>query len=609
MPPEQLKSPVVPVPPATALSPTLRPWSALCLPFLLLCFAAGPIDAVDDSIAPEGAGSRSDTLRLAHSHKFMVATANPHATEAAANILRRGGNAVDAAVVAQLVLGLTEPQSSGLGGGGFALYWDARRKKVVAWDGREIAPQETDETSFLIEDRPMRYDEAAIGGRAVGVPGIPALLYALHRRHGKLRWRDLFDDPIRLAEQGFAVSQRMNLLLSFFQSRFRLHPDVQAYFLDAEGRPWPVGHILHNPAYAATLKLFRNKGSKPFYRGAIGKDIVAAVREDPLAPGSLSRKDLRAYRIKTVEPVCGLFRSFRICSMPPPSSGGIGVIATLGMLAAFDTRSLAPKDPMAIHLFAESLRLAFADRNAWVADPRAMELSAAELVEPGYLRRRARLINPHRALASVSAGNPRGSTRVKPAGNSREPPSTSHFAIIDQHGNIISMTSSIEGAFGSQIMVRGFLLNNQLNDFSFTPRDPVTGEPVANRPGPRKQPRSSMAPTLVFGANNRPVLALGSPGGSRIIPFVAQTLWLYLEGRASLEEAITTGRVAHVERGTLMLEQEYNWSPQLITQLQKYGHQVEQRRLGSGIQAISIAADGRLTGVADPRREGTVSGR
>ena len=586
---------------------------------VLVCLYAPNTQAVQDQKAPEppwmecaATSPRKDSNKAtpyraqqAIAGKFMAVTANPHATKAAVEIMEAGGSAADAAIAAQLVLGLVEPQSSGIGGGGFALYWDADKKQLRSYDGREKAPSAINEKHFLQADgKPMGYWDAIIGGHAVGVPGIPALLSKLHGTHGKLPWERLFVPAITLAQKGFPVSERLLTLLKFVP-KMRDHPHTRDYFFD-NGKLPQVGHILRNPDYAKTLKQLQARGIRPFYRGKIAKRIVAAVRQDKMRAGTLSMKDMRDYRVVENQPLCASYRSYTLCGPPPPSSGGLGVMAILRILQHWDTSKFVANAPERIHLFAEASQRAFADRNVWVGDPNAMSIDPNIMLDANYLRKRSAEITLERSSTSVSSGDFHKHPPIKSIGN--EPPSTSHLSIVDGFGNIISFTTTIEGAFGSRIMVGGFLLNNQLSDFSFRPQH-SDGQVVVNRPGPNKKPRSSMSPMIAFHTQGmRPYLAIGSPGGARIINYVAQSMWLHMDAGIGLAESLQMGRIVHLDKGVLELEQNC-YSPQTIAALSALGHTIKEKRHGSGIHAIAIHADGRLQGVADPRREGLAAGR
>lgn len=566
-------------------------WSALSLPAL----------ASDPDIVPEAASGISE-IKHAIAVKHMVVTANPYATDAAQKILDWGGSAVDAAITAQLVLGLVEPQSSGIGGGAFALHWHNDSKTLSSWDGRETAPAALKPQHFLQDGKPMGFFDAVIGGHSVGTPGVVAMLEALHQRHGKLPWVTLFKPAIELANQGFLISPRLHTLL-VRMPKVAVSPQISEYFFDNDGKtPKPVGTLLKNPAYAKTLELIARKGSKGFYRGALADSIAEAVEDDPNRPGLLTEDDLKNYQPKERDPVCGDFRQYRICGMGPPSSGGTTVAAILGSLQhVASNRNSAVEQA---HLFAEASRLAFADRNHYIGDPDFVAVPTKGLIDNGYLKARSGLINPERRMNAARPGSPPGANKKAfVSSSSPELPSTTHFSIVDDDGNIVSMTSSIETAFGSRVMVGGFLLNNQLTDFSFVPSN--ANGPVANAPAGGKRPRSSMSPTIVF-EGDKPRLVIGSPGGARIIDYVARTIWDVLENGEPVAQAVAAPHIVAMGRD---LELEAGRaSPALIKQLEALGHTVEVRDQTSGLHAIWID-DRFLEGGADPRREGTIKGQ
>lgn len=557
--------------------------------------AGNPADIVPE--AASGYGS----IKQAISSKHMVVTANSHATDAAQKILSRGGTAVDAAITAQLVLGLVEPQSSGIGGGAFVLHWNNSRKQLTSWDGRETAPAALNAQHFMQGDKTMGFFDAVIGGHAVGTPGVVALLEALHAQHGSLPWGSLFQPAISLARTGFAISPRLHALL-VNMPKVAVNPEITRYFFDNDGKtPKAVGTLLKNPDYAETLDRIARKGAREFYNGRIAKKIVTAVENDPNRSGKLNHDDLKNYAAKQRLPVCGDFRQYQICGMGPPSSGGTTVAALLGTLQHVANAKTAPADQA--HLFAEASRLAFADRNRYIGDPDFVQVPTAGLINAGYLRKRSTLIKPALNMSAAPAGLPPGSQALGyVSASSLELPSTSHFSIVDNYGNIVSMTSSIETAFGSRIMVAGFLLNNQLTDFSFLPEN--EHGPVANRVEGGKRPRSSMSPTIVF-EGNQPRLVIGSPGGSRIIDYVARSIWDVLENGIPVARAIAAPHIVHMGR-QLELE-EGRAPPELIKHLEALGHQVAVKSQTSGLHAIWIG-DQFLEGGADPRREGTIKG-
>ncbi|MCH7555165.1 MAG: gamma-glutamyltransferase [Proteobacteria bacterium] len=483
----------------------------------------------------------------------MIAAANPYAAQAGLDMLARGGSAVDAAIAAQMVLNLVEPQSSGIGGGGFMLSYDARDGSVVAYDGRETAPAAATPRLFLDSDgAPLKFFDAVIGGRAVGVPGLLAMLELAHERHGKLPWAVLFEPAIILAEQGFSLSPRLHKLIGEARDVGR-YATARSYFFTADGLPKPVGARLANPVFAATLRAIAARGARAFYAGDIAADMVAAVRGASDNPGLMTLADLAAYDAKPREPVCARYRQWRVCGMGPPSSGGVTTLQILGLLEGFDLAALAPGSLAAVHLISEASRLAFADRARYLADDDFQPVPVRGLLDRGYLASRAAAIDPDFSMGRASPGEPpfrNGGLGADDPGG--EGFSTSHIAVVDSDGSAVSMTSSIESAFGSRIMVRGFLLNNQLTDFSFRPD--IDGVAVANRVEAGKRPRSSMAPTLVFDGDGRLRLSIGSPGGSRIIGYVTQSLIALLDWRLELRTAIALPH--HVNRnGPIDLEE------------------------------------------------------
>jgi len=561
---------------------------------------------------PEPSSPLRAGLSTTVAERYMAASANPLATEAGRRMLRAGGSAVDAAIAIQLVLALVEPQSSGLGGGTFLLHWDGR--EVVALDGRETAPAAADERLFLAPDgKPMPFYEAVVGGRAVGTPGTVRLLEAAHRRYGKLPWAALFAPAIELAEAGFAVSPRLNQLLAD-EKYLRNDPAAFAVFYNADGTPKAVGTKLANPALAATLRAIAAGGADAFYRGPIADEIVATVRAQKNA-GRLAAADLAAYTVKQRAPICTNYKAWRVCGMPPPSSGGIAIAQMLGIFTHRNIAVFPPDDPPApepraeaVHLFTEAARLAFADRNLYVADSDFVPVNVAGLLDPAYLKARAALIGP-RSMGTAPPGVPPGTTVAWAADPSPPKNATSHISVVDAAGNAVAMTTTIEDAFGSRVMVRGFLLNNQLTDFSFVPA--ADGKPVANRVQPGKRPRSSMAPTLVFDrASGALVGTLGSPGGSQIIAYVGKTLVATLDWNMDVQRAIALPNFGS-RNGPTELERG-RFSAAVVDALKARGHDVREIDMASGLQAIVRVRlpDGRLVwaGGADPRREGVALG-
>jgi len=573
--------------------------------FFLCCCYAGfclpPALAQDSSAQPEEATGWKEKPSV-FARRFMAVTANPHATDAAVEILALGGSAVDAAIAAQLVLNLVEPQSSGIGGGGFLLYFDATRKRTVAYDGRETAPAAATAQRFLDgEGNPLPFSDAVATGKSVGVPGLVALLALAHERYGRLRWERLFRPAIRLAEQGFAVSPRLNQLLAR-DPFLRADANARRLYYESDGTPLSVGARLTNPAFAATLRQLAEEGPQAFYRGDIARDIIATVAAHPRAAGDIAMADFAAYHAVERDAVCGTYRRYRICGMPPPSSGGIAVQQILGLLERTAYKTAAPNSPQAVHYFTEAGRLAFADRRRYLADPDFVAVPSRELLNPGYLDTRARLITAGSSLGSAQPGK----IGVVPAhadDTAPELPATSHLSIVDGRGNAVALTSSIEAAFGSRIAVRGFLLNNQLTDFSFRPAG--NGRLAANRVEPGKRPLSSMAPTLVFDSSGRLYAVLGSPGGNQIINYVAQVLTALLDWHMAPDDALAQPHFAS-RNGPTELEQGTAVTA-LAPALQKLGHRVELHEMTSGLHLVVRSGIG-WRGAADPRREGVARG-
>ncbi len=584
-------------------------FAALVLGVALVAGCAAPAPQLPP--APEAASGYTQKSGWI-ARDFMVAAAHPLATEAGYEILKAGGSAIDAAIAMQMVLTLVEPQSSGIGGGAFLMHFDGTR--VQAFDGRETAPAAVDEKLFSGADgKPLDFQDAMTSGRSVGTPGVLRMLELAHKEHGTLPWADLFAPAIRLAERGFPVSPRLATLLSL-ESHLQKDPEAAAYFYDAGGRPWSAGHVLKNPALAETLAEIARGGADAFYRGQIARDIEAKVKSHPVYPGALSAKDLADYRAKRRNPVCAPYRVWTVCGMPPPSSGGIAVAQLLGILETKDMRALAPVDgrlrPEAVHLFSEAGRLAYADRARYVADTDFVPLpgkGVASLIDPRYLVARAQLIGD-RSMGVAQPGVPPGTRVARGDDVSAERPSTSHIVVVDAKGNTVSMTTSIEAAFGSRQMVRGFLLNNQLTDFSFQPAD--ANGPIANRVQPGKRPRSSMAPVLVFDKGGKKfVMALGSPGGSAIINYVAKVLVGTLDWGLNMQQAIDLPNFGS-RNGPTELEQG-RVTDELVSALRARGHNLRVMEQTSGVQGIMrLDVHGKAVwfGGADPRREGTAKG-
>lgn len=546
---------------------------------------------------------------------WFIAAANPYAAEAGAEILRKGGSAVDAAIATQTVLGLVEPQSSGLGGGAFMIHYNAAADMLETYNGRETAPASATPDRFLTADgEPMNFYDAVVGGLSVGVPGAVRMLELAHREHGNLPWAEDFETAANLAETGFEVSPRLNGLLQRIP-RLKQLPAAAAYFYDVDGQPWPVGHVLKNPAYAKTLRAVAEGGGDAFYKGEIAEAIVEAVNNAP-NPGGMSLADLETYHAAKIDPVCGPYRAFQICSMAPPSSGGVTLLEILALLEHFDMSGAGAGSIEALHLIFEASRLAYADRNVYLADNEMLadedglspEAVISGLLNPAYLDARAALIDPAQAAASVEAGDPSAYALADGAGEwkrygadaSPEPPSTSHFVIVDGDGNVVSMTTTVEFAFGSHLMAAGMVLNNQLTDFSFLPvRD---GKPVANAVAPGKRPRSSMTPAIVFDGDGNVWAAAGSPGGPAIIGYVAKTLIAMIDWNMSAQDAVNFPNAVY-PRGAPIVEED-GFDSQIIEGLRARGHDITVAGLNSGVHTFKRLPDGSFDGGADPRREG-----
>ena len=557
-----------------------------------------------DAVSPELASGRTQK-ELVRASNYMVAAANPLAAQAGKDVLAKGGSAVDAMVAVQLVLGLVEPQSSGLGGGAFLVYWDNATQNVSTIDGRETAPMQAGPDLFLDDSgQPLSFFDAVIGGRSVGTPGTVALLERAHELHGKLPWAELFQPAIELAEAGFAVSPRLNqLIAASAESLFRF-PTTREYFLSEEGVPLFPGTIVKNQPYADTLRAIAENGASAFYSGPISQDIVATVRGAEGNPGLLSLQDLERYQVKERDAVCAPYRSYQICGMGPPSSGALTVGQILGLVEPYDLAALGPSDPQSWRIIGDASRLAFADRGLYMADSDFVKMPKG-LLNAAYMKGRAQMLAGSEALAAdaVNPGEPPwDEAELRAPDYSLELPSTSHFSIVDADGNIVSMTTTIENGFGSRLMTRGFLLNNELTDFSFLPE--VDGRPVANRVEPGKRPRSSMSPTIVL-KDGKPVFAIGSPGGSRIIGYVAKTLIAHLDWGLDVQQAIELPHLVN-RFGVYDLE-EGTSAESFAPALEALGYQVSVRELNSGLHGIAITSDG-LEGGADPRREGVVLG-
>ena len=617
--------PGLPAPLSPERNSSLRRWFAVLPAALLFGCATTPPELLYQAPAtglqaPEGASGYTEKPGWSAS-RFMVAAANPLATDAGRQVLAAGGSAVDAAIAVQMVLTLVEPQSSGIGGGLFLVHWD--QKQVQTFDGRETAPAAATPELFMKDGKPMSFMDGVVGGRSVGAPGVLRALELAHRQHGKLAWKSLFQPAIQLAEQGFIVSPRLATALREDVAKpLRNDPVAAAYFFEPDGTPKAAGTRLRNPELAAVLRDVAERGVTTFYEGPIARDIVAKVRGHATNPGLLTEADLSGYRAKTRDPLCFDYRLWRLCGMPPPSSGPLALGQMLGMLAGRNLAALPPvkngallePSAEAVHLISEAGRLAYADRGRYVADPDFTSLpggSAAALLSPAYLAQRAGSIT-ERSMGRATPGTPAmlGTPVARWADDqSPELPSTSHVSVVDANGNAASMTTTIENVFGAQIMVRGFLLNNELTDFSFAPSE--NGVPIANRVEGGKRPRSSMSPLLVFDkASGEMVMSVGSPGGSAIINYVAKVLVGTLDWGLDVQQAISLPNFGS-RNGPTELEQD-RVSPALVDALKARGHEVRVMPQTSGLQGIQRSTgSGRLLwfGGADPRREGVVMGQ
>ena len=551
--------------------------------------------------APEAATGRA-TKTLGTAQRFMAAAANPLAATAGREILRAGGSAADAAIAIQLVLNLVEPQSSGIGGGAFFVHWDEAGRKVTTLDGRETAPAAAKPDRFMRDGKPMPFREAVVGGRSVGVPGTLKLLEEAHRRWGKLPWADVVAPAVKLAEEGFAISPRLNGLLAG-EKDLPKNALAAAYFYEPDGKPKTVGTILKNPAFAATLRAVAAQGSEAFYKGQIAEDIVATVTGHPTNPGDITLADLAGYKVEERDPVCGAYRIWRLCGMGPPSSGAVALQQMLGILEGQDLRRIG-QGADAAHWFTEAGRLAFADRALYLADPAFISVPVRGLIDRDYIRSRAGLVSPERSMGRAKPGDPphRRAQLLAPSDGIEN--GTSHISVVDADGNAVAMTTTIEDGFGSRLMTKGgFLLNNELTDFNFAPEE--DGKPVANRVEPGKRPRSSMAPTLVFDAFGRLHAVVGSPGGSQIIGYVAKTLVALLDWKMDPQQAVDFGNFGS-RNGPTELEKGAEaeaWK----AALEAKGHEVRLLEMTSGTQAVVKTPEGFLGG-ADGRREGVAIG-
>lgn len=575
--------------------------AAACLSYSAASVAQGSIQGREDR-EPEAKTGYSEKLAVT-AEQYMVVAANPYASWAGRRVIENGGSAIDAAIAVQAMLTLVEPQSSGIGGGAFILYWDNKAKKLHTFDGREMAPAKADQYLFTEQGKPMKWREAVVGGKSVGVPGVLKALELAHQEFGNLEWRNLFQDTIDTATKGFTVSPRLHKLLALdIHPGLQTFPKSKSYFYPA-GSPLQAGDNKKNPELAKTLSAIAEQGADYFYQGKLPERIEKAVQSASINPGLLSTEDFAAYAAIKRAPVCGAYRSKQVCGMAPPSSGGINVLQILKQLESFDIAQMTPNSAKFAHLYTQSTALSYADRSQFVADTDYTKLPYAALINDTYLARRAEAISADEPMRKFAAGQPYTDAQLG-IDQSIEAPNTSHISIVDKHGNAVSMTTSIEFMFGSGLMVDGFLLNNQLTDFSLAPS--VNGRPILNRVEPGKRPRSAMSPTVVFDANGDLEMVIGSPGGSRIISYVAQTIIAAVDWQMDIQQAINLPKITNrndytaLEKGTPV--------EAIEADLTKKGHTVRLIDLNSGLHGIQIV-NGKLVGGADPRREGVAVGR
>jgi gamma-glutamyltranspeptidase / glutathione hydrolase len=557
----------------------------------------------------ESAPQRANMIAASGTQQ-MVAAANPLAAAAGKKMLDAGGAAIDAVIAMQLILSLVEPQSSGIGGGAFVITYDAKRHSITSFDGRETAPASATADLFKAADgQSVSMVDAYQGGRSVGVPGMIALMARSHKAQGRLPWKTLFEPAIIAARDGFAISPRMHAMMDNAQSLIEKFPVAKSSFIGSDGKALAAGMVYKSPVYAAILQKIARGGAAAFYRGDNASAIVAAVETSAVSPASLTLKDLRNYKAIERAPVCGAYHSYKICSMGPPSSGAVAILQSLKLLEGYDIKAMGPQSADAVHLIAESLAIAFADRETYLADPAFFKVPIDGLLDKDYLGERAALLSTRKAGGPYNAGTPPTKNKSALAPNSnKDVPSTSHMVAADKYGNVASWTGTVQAPFGSFLMVNGYMLNNELTDFSFVAeRD---GKAVANKVEAGKRPRSSMSPTLVFDAQGRVVMALGSAGGSRIIAHVLKSIIAHLDWGLDIQQAIDypnffkSAQELEIEPGSL--------ATAIKAQLESKGHQISERSNVSGLSGLTISygADGARTlrGGADSRREGVALG-
>jgi gamma-glutamyltranspeptidase/glutathione hydrolase len=532
---------------------------------------------------------------------FMVSSLDNRASEAGAKMLKMGGNAIDATIAAQMVLNVVEPQSSGIGGGAFLLYYDKKNNKSIYYNGRETAPAKSNDKMFLKKDGSvMEFQEAVNGGLSVGTPGLLKILKESHKKYGKLKWQTLFEPAIKIAENGFPMEDKIRTILKDVKY-LENNPDLKELYFNLDGTIKKNGEIIYNKKLAKTLSIIAKQGIKPFYEGQIAKNIVKKVKKSD-NPGYLSLLDLKKYRSSKGELICSYYHSYKICSMLPPSTGGITLLQILSILEPFRLDFFSPTDPITVHLISEAVKLAYQDRNKYIADVKNVPLK--KLLNKKYLEERSDLIKPDKIIKDAKAGDFKLSSNYHINYNAFESNSTTHISVIDSEGNAVSMTSSIEYLFGSNLLVDGFMLNNQMTDFSFEPK--INGKKVINRVRPKKQPRSSMTPTFVFDEDDNLILIVGSPGGPRIIQYVAKTIIAHLDWKMPIDKAIAMPNFIML-KDSLELEKG-TYLEKLSKPLEEIGHNIKIKNISSGITAISIQ-ENKIYGAADHRRNGAASGQ
>ncbi|MBB5278892.1 gamma-glutamyltransferase [Pacificimonas flava] len=573
--------------------------AALAAAAIALLASCAPPAAPQATAAPEAISDQGQE----QVYSAIVSAAHPLAAEAGEEMLRAGGSAADAAMATLLALTVVEPQSSGIGGGGFLMYHDGESGRIYALDGREYAPRAAMPDMFLGADgEPKPYRASQVGGMSVGIPGNVRLMEKAHRRFGKLPWARLFDPAIRLAEEGFEVTPRLHDMLTRSKDRAALTAWARATYFTAADQPKPVGTLIRNPAAARFLRRLQAEGPSSFYTGRSASSIVQAVVSAPVHPQAMTTADISDYKAEWRDPVCGTYRSYRVCGMPPPSSGGTTVIAMLEQLERFDLAAMGPEDPQAWHLIAESMRLAFADREKYLGDPDFVSVPTSGLIDKAYTRARSDLIDPQRAAETVEAGTPPGAPNVAMV---RQPPDggTSHFVTADREGDVASLTSTIEAVFGSGLTVNGYFLNNELTDFSFQPV--VDGLPAANAIAPRKRPRSSMSPTIVYAPSGEVAFAVGAAGGPTIIAQTAKAIIGVIDWGLSIDEAIELPQL-YAALGPVVLEEDTPLAG-LEGQLKAMGHDTSVSDLPLKANGLQRIGRGWIGG-ADGRGEGAIAG-